>query len=502
MTWHNLRLLLITTPPEPNLDALATASLDAVILQCAGQHNPVATVTATRPDLPLVVLADVSGDATLRLIAAGADEVLPLSAPMADIMRAVQHAVARKQRGHVGWGSDIGPAAPAPGEKAHAVPPQLEAIGRLAGGVAQDFNNLLMIIEGNAERLLTALPNEDPQRGRVAAISAASRRGVVLTQKLLAFGRKQPLVAAPVDLNSIITDCAPLLRRRLGPSIRLVTHLDKDLPQVRADRTQMVQVLSNLARTAAEAMPAGGTFSITSDSAVVDAEMRRTRPWLASGRFVRLQFTDTGAGIEEQSLPHVFEPFFTPSSALPPEGGSHIGLRGDGLDLPSVYGVVKQSNGFIWIDSQVGKGTRITILLPPLGVEDVRSNGHTSTSAPHVLLCEDDDEVRELLIDVLNSHGLRVTAVGSAEEALEVEAQHAFDLLLTDVGLPGAKGPELAREVRRRSPRLPVLFISGQSGDIFEDEGQLDSPRGFLQKPFSSRALVSSLHELLIPQRD
>jgi CheY-like chemotaxis protein len=130
----------------------------------------------------------------------------------------------------------------------------------------------------------------------------------------------------------------------------------------------------------------------------------------------------------------------------------------------------------------------------------VRTTGHAG--APHVLLVEDDEEVRELLIDVLNSHGLRVTPVGSAEEALLVEAQHQFDLLLTDIGLPGATGPELAREVRRRSPRLPVLFISGQSGDIFEEDAQLDSPRGFLQKPFSSRALVSSLHELLKPQRD
>jgi signal transduction histidine kinase len=486
MTWHNLHLLLISSPPEPNLDALAAASLDAVILQCSGNYVPVASVTATRPELPLIVLADVDSAASSRLIAAGADEVLPVEAPISEIVRAIQHAVARKQRAHGGWSGEL----PLPaGEGVR--PPQLEAIGRLAGGVAQDFNNLLMIIEGNAERLLTALPNEDPQRGRVAAISAASRRGVVLTQKLLAFGRRQPLVAAPLDLNAIVNDCAPLLRRRLGQTIKLVTHLSKDLPQVRADRTQMVQVLSNLARTAAEAMTGGGTFTITSDTAVVDAEMRRTRPWLVPGRYVRLQFADSGSGIEEHSLPHVFEPFF----------GDGEPARGDGLDLPSVYGVVKQSGGFIWIDSEMGRGTRITILLPPLAVGEARTDVPAASVTPHVLLVEDDEEVRELLIDVLTSHGLRVTPVGSAEEALDVEAQQAFDLLMTDVGLPGATGPELARAVRQRSPRLPVLFISGQSGDIFEDEGQLDSPRAFLQKPFSSRALVASLHELLRPQR-
>ncbi len=486
MTWHSLRLILITTPPEPDLDALAAASVDAIVLQSSGQYVSVAAVIATRPELPLIVLADVDDNTALRLVAAGADEVLPAATHVNDITRAVQHAVTRKLRAH-GPRNGVGPA-----EDGRPIPPQLEAIGRLAGGVAQDFNNLLMVIEGNAERLLAALPPEDPQRQRVATISAASRRGVVLTQKLLAFGRRQPSIATPVDVNGIVNDCAPLLRRRVGSTIHLEKHLDADVPQVRMDRTQLVQVLSSLARTAAEAMPGGGTFSITTDTTVVDAETRRTRPWLATGRFVRLRFADTGEGIDEESLPHMFEPFFTPE-----------GLRGDGLDLPSVYGVIKQSGGYIWIDSQKGKGTCITVLLPPLRDEELRADVEAPSGiAPHVLLVEDDEEVRALLIDVLNSHGLRVTPVGSAEEALVVQGQHAFDLLLTDVGLPGASGPELAREVRSRSPRLPVLFISGQSGDIVEDEGELESPRGFLQKPFSSRALVASLHELLKPQRD
>ncbi len=487
MTWHSLRFILITTPPEPNLDALAAASVDAIVLQSTGQYVSVASVTATRPELPLIVLADVDESTALRLVAAGADEVLPASAPVTDIMRAAHHAVARKLRVQ-------GPrnGGPSTADAGRPIPPQLEAIGRLAGGVAQDFNNLLMVIEGNTERLLAALPPDDPQRERVAAISAASRRGVVLTQKLLAFGRRQPSIATPVDVNGIISDCAPLLRRKLGTTIHLATQLDPDVPQVRVDRTQVVQILSSLARTAAEAMPGGGTFTIATDTLVVDAGMRRTRSWLTTGRFVRLRFVDSGEGIDDESLPHMFEPFFTPE-----------GSRGGGLDLPSVYGVVKQSGGFIWIDSQSGEGTCITVLLPPLRIEEVHTAPDApSAVSPHVLLVEDDEEVRKLLIDVLNSHGLRVTPVGSAEEALAVERQHAFDLLLTDVGLPGASGPELAREVRNRSPRLPVLFISGQSGDIFEDGGDLDSPRGFLQKPFSSRALVASLHELLKPQRE
>lgn len=486
MAWHNLRLLLITSPPEPNLDAVATASVDALVLQSTGQSVPVGSITATRPELPLIVLAEADEPALLRLIAAGADEVLHPATPLAEIVRGIQRACARKQRIHESLSHDL----PVRARDGEPIPPQLEAIGRLAGGVAQDFNNLLMVIEGNTERLLTALPPDDPMRGRVAAISAASRRGVALTQKLLAFGRRQPLAAAPLDLNAIISDCAPMLRRRLGSAVTLAMRLDADLPQVRADRAQIVQVLSNLARTAAEAMPTGGTFTIEGDTQVVDADMRRTRPWLTPGRYVRLQFSDTGNGIEEELLPHMFEPFFAPD-----------GSRGDGLDLPSVYGVVKQSGGFIWINSRVGEGTRITILLPPLGVEEPTELHAPRAIQPHVLLVEDEDEVRELLIDVLSSNGLRVTPVASAEEALAIESKHTFDLLLTDVGLPGASGPELAREVRRRSPLLPVLFISGQSRDTFEPEGHVDSPRGFLQKPFSSRQLVASLHELLNPQQ-
>ena len=174
MTWHSLRILLLTTPPEPNLDAIAAAALDAIVLQSPVQFVPVASIAATRPEVPLIVLADVDAEVSPRLIAAGADEVLPLGTSMTDIVRAVQHALARKQRAH-GPGSGEPPVS----ADMRPIPPQLEAIGRLAGGVAQDFNNLLMIIEGNAERLLSALPGEDPQRGRVAAIStaAAPRRG-------------------------------------------------------------------------------------------------------------------------------------------------------------------------------------------------------------------------------------------------------------------------------------------------------------------------------------
>lgn len=479
MPWHSLRLQLISSPPEPNLDALTAASCDAIVLQCAGSLGAVASIAAARPDLPLIVLADVSQDVSLRLVAAGADDVLPRDAAMPDIMAAVQQAVAQKQLDQEAW-IEVGKGS----GDAHSLPPQLEAIGRLAGGIAQDFNNLLLVVDGNAERLLAGLAADDPLRDRAAAIAAATRRGVVLTQKLLAFGRQQPLAPIPLDVNAIVTDCAPLVRRALGSTIRLMVELTPDLPQVRVDRLQMVQVLSSLARTAAGAMPDGGVFTITTDTVVVDADMRRPRPWLASGQFVRLQVADSGPGIEEHSLPHVFEPFFSTGTS-----------RGSGLDLPSVYGVVKQNGGFIWVDSQVGHGTRVTILLPQL--QSATALDDVPSEVPRVLLVEDDDEVRALLIDVLRSHGVDVTSVASAEEALELEQTQPFDLLLTDIGLPGLDGRELARVIRHRSPRLPVLFISGQSGEVLDAEAALALPHGFLQKPFSSRALVASLHELL-----
>jgi CheY-like chemotaxis protein len=308
MTWPNLRLLFITSPPEPNLDAIAAASVDGIVLDCAAECDPVASISATRPQLPLIVLANADEETSRRLMKAGAAAVLAPDAPFAEIARAVD----RSSRGS-------------------AVPPQAEAI-QAADGVAQEFNNVLMVIDGHAEQLLAGLPQGDPRRARVAAISAASRRGALLTQKLLAFGRP--------DRN-----------------------------------------------------------------------------------------------------------------ATPPA-------------------------------------------TPPAVVEEPRSDSRAPTThTPHVLLVEDDEAVRELLIDMLRSHGLRVTPVGSAEEALA--SGHAFDLLVTDVGLPGASGPALARQVRRRAPGLPVLFISGQSSDLVEDDAQLDAPRGFLQKPFSSRALVARVQELL-----
>ncbi len=229
---------------------------------------------------------------------------------------------------------------------------QLEAIGRLAGGVAHDFNNLLTVISGETESLLDRLPHESPLRTSVHEIARAADRAASLTQQLLAFGRRQVLIARPVDLNEVVLDL-PVLLGHQGAGIS--THLTPDLPPVSVDRSRLEQVLINLISNARDAMGGRGSLTIATDLVEADASMREGRPWLPGGSWVRLQMTDTGPGIAPEVLPHVFEPFFSTKDAGPATG----------LGLSTVYGIVKQSDGFVWIQSDPGAGARVTILLPP-----------------------------------------------------------------------------------------------------------------------------------------
>jgi PAS domain S-box-containing protein len=365
---------------------------------------------------------------------------------------------------------------------------RLEAVGRLAGGIAHDFNNLLLVISGQSERLLEGLAGGDPLRGAAAAIQGAAERAATLTHQLLAFGRRQMLIPSPIDLNTVVGDMEALLRHSVGKDVALVTQLAHNLPRTRADRAQIEQVLVNLAVNARDAMPQGGRLTLATDVFVVTDELRHSRPWLTDGQFVRLQVSDTGVGVSPDILPHLFEPFFTTKSGGP----------GSGLGLATVYGVVKQSGGFIWVDSRQGHGTRVTLLLP--AVEAAVTEPMTTRPAPRenavVLLVEDEEAVRELLISVLERAGFEVHAATTGEQALELERQRRFDVLLTDVVLPTITGPQLAREIRRRSPRTRVLFMSGYVGDSL-DAAESGGPRAFIQKPFTARALVERVRELL-----
>ncbi len=507
-TWNSLETVVLTGTVDDLRGARLPAGAAAFVVDCAEPHAALLTLVP-RTGAAIILLSDADVRGAAQLVAAGADDVLLRSASFADVMRAARHAVARRTRGRDDTRreapreqpSTLPAAAPTTADASIVIgqpvdvptvhprdsgprdmPPQLQAVGRLAGGVAHDFNNLLQIIGGSAEELVHELEAGDGRREAAQAIVDAARRAATLTHQLLAFGRRQTLIATPLDISTLISDALTHLRGRVGEGIRIATKLTPDLPHVHADRSQILEVLSNLAANAAEAMPDGGTISISTAVVSVDDELRRGRAWLKPGRFVRILVADTGVGIDDKTLPHLFEPFF----------GTKTQWGGTGLGLSSVYGIIKQSGGFIWVESQVGKGTRVTILLPPV-VETAGQVAGPAEVRGRVMLVEDDEGVRDLLAGVLTHYGYEVDAYESAESALAHEGR--FDLLLSDVLLPGMNGPDLAREIRKTYPGVPVLLMSGDTGHVV-DPKELDA-RGFLQKPFSARTLVARVEDLI-----
>lgn len=371
---------------------------------------------------------------------------------------------------------------------------QFEALGRLAGGVAHDFNNLLLVISGQVERLIDGLPPGDPLRHAVQAIERATERAATLTEHLLAFGRRQTLHARTVDLRDLLDEVGPRLVDR-DRSVRAVVRVVDRLPPVYADQLRLEQVLRSLFANARDAMPEGGEVVMTADLVHVDDEMRAGRPWLPlGGRWVRLRVEDSGPGIPASVLPRVFEPFFT--TRRPGSGA--------GLGLSTVYGIVKQSDGFVWVDSVPGSGTCVTILLPPSATASrtVEREPPAAPAQPRVLLVEDQEGVRELLTTVLQRNGFDVVPAASGEAALDLAADAEFDILLTDIVLPGMTGLDLARRVRRQAPETHVLFMSGYTGDAILDTAEFGGEASFIQKPFASKALIARLRALLLRADD
>ena len=379
-------------------------------------------------------------------------------------------------------------------ESTAALRQQLEAVGRLAGGVAHHFNNLVHLINGESERVLEGLPPAHPLRESAEMIAEAGRRAAALTQHLLAFGRRQTIIAVPVDLNAVVAELRTNPPFPLPPNVHVDMQLGADLPPVRFARALLDQVLASLAANAVEAMPDGGTIRLSTDRASTGGEAVAVRPWLTAGEWVRLQVSDSGAGISPDVLPRVFEPFFTTKTAG----------AGNGLGLSTVYGIVKQSGGFVWIDSTPGRGTQVTMLLPPAETAEqpVVTAGGGPVANRRVLIVEDESGIRTLLTSMLTRGGLQVTAAASAEEALTLADQTPCDLLLTDVVLPGMKGPELARRICQRHPGVKVLFMSGYTGDALADQGDVQDPRAFIQKPFTARELLARVQEILRTTRE
>jgi two-component system, cell cycle sensor histidine kinase and response regulator CckA len=370
---------------------------------------------------------------------------------------------------------------------------KMEAIGRLAGGIAHDFNNLLTSILGHSELTLYKLHSDDPLRDGIEQVMKAADRAAGLTRQLLAFSRKQVLQPRVFDLNAIVADMEKMLRRLIGEDMDLVTKLAPDLGSVKADPGQIEQVVMNLAVNARDAMPNGGRLVIETANVDLDEVYVWQHGDMAPGKYIMLAVSDNGSGIDEETLTHIFEPFFTTK-----EHG-----KGTGLGLSTVYGIVKQSGGHIWVYSEIGRGTVFKIYLPrveetpeihkpPVGAEPLHG---TET----LLLVEDEEGVRELVRKILEAKGYTVISSRLPREALQLadSQQKPVDLLITDVIMPQLNGDELARQITTKYPGVKVLFISGYTGDSVGSHNGTKPGMAFLEKPFSADSLAREVRQLL-----
>ncbi len=370
---------------------------------------------------------------------------------------------------------------------------KMEAVGRLAGGVAHDFNNLLMVISGYAEVMLAALEPDHTLREKALAIQQASDRATTLTRQLLAFSRKQLLELKVVDVNAIVADMERLLRPLIGENVEFITSLTPEAAHTRADAGQLEQVLMNLVVNAKDAMPNGGTLTIQTEKIVVDENHRREPTFIRPGHYVMLSVSDTGMGMDKETQSRIFEPFFTTK-----EKG-----KGTGLGLSTVYGIVKQSGGYVMVQSEEGRGTTFQIYLPRV---DGVAEKHTAPVAhaalggtETVLLVEDEESVRQLVRETLEAKGYRVVEAQNGESGMAAAAQHdgKIDLVITDVVMPGMGGRELVKQLAQIRPETKVLYLSGYTEDAIVSEGTIESGAAFLQKPFTLQNLSRKVREVL-----
>ncbi len=372
---------------------------------------------------------------------------------------------------------------------------KMEAIGRLSGGIAHDFNNLLTTIIGYSELMFEDLSDNDPLRKFLAEIIKAGNSAASLTRQLLAFSRKQVFELEVFDLNEEITDLKKMLQRLIGEDVRLDTFLTPKLGKIKADQAQMQQVIINLAVNARDAMPRGGKLTIeTADVDLDESYVREHDVKLEPGPYVMLSVSDTGIGMDKETQDNIFEPFFTTK-----EKG-----KGTGLGLATVYGIVKQSDGYIWVYSETGKGTAFKIYMPVVQEEAVSKKEKQVSSeqlkgSETVLLVEDEQYVRNLLGRVLKQYGYTVLEAQDGEEAMNLSAHYKdrIHLMVTDVVMPGMSGRELADRLKAFRPDMRVLFMSGYTDDAIVHHGILDSEVYFIQKPMSPKALARKVQEVL-----
>jgi len=369
---------------------------------------------------------------------------------------------------------------------------KMEALGLLAGGVAHDFNNLLAVITGYSDLLLESPASSEPDHRKVEQIKQAANSAASLTRQLLMFSRQQVVQPVILDINQTVGNIEKMLRRLIKENIEFTVVLDRYLDRVRADPGQIEQIILNLVVNARDAMPNGGKLRIQTTNAHLEKDSPQAGAGGPRGRFILLEVTDTGTGMDQQTQARIFEPFFTTKA---------VG-KGTGLGLATVYGIVKQSNGHIEVQSTLGHGSSFKIYLPAAeqteaDQESRNNSAETAFSGETVLVVEDAKPLRGLICEALSASGCTVLSARDGREALQIvnERKGVIDLLLTDVIMPGISGPALAKQVRSLRPRTKILFMSGYSGEFLPD--MLTPGVSFIQKPFTVADLARKIHKML-----
>ena len=371
---------------------------------------------------------------------------------------------------------------------------KLEAIGKLAGGIAHDFNNLLTVIHGYSDLLLSKISTNDPIHNQIRQINEAATRAEALTRQLLAFSRKQIMKPKVIDLNNLIHEMEDMLERLIGADIKFIVNLNSDVGKIKADPGQIEQVIMNLAVNARDAMQNGGTMTIETLNTMIDHRFKDNYPETVIGNYVQLKISDTGFGMDKETQGHIFEPFFTTK-----EKG-----EGTGLGLATVYGIIKQSGGYIYVNSELTKGTTFNLYFPrvdePLDSEEKTKVADTKLYGDEtILVVEDQDEVRHLITDALNIYGYNVLEAPHGGSALLTCEKYdgTIDLIISDIVMPQMNGQELVERLLPLQPQMKVLFISGYAENIFSDRNVLDPGTLYVQKPFTPIELLGKVRYVL-----
>lgn len=370
---------------------------------------------------------------------------------------------------------------------------KMEAIGQLAGGIAHDFNNIMAVVIWFGELLLAGNQRAKQRQELARNILEAGKQGVMLTRQIMAFSRKQILMPSVLSLNTVLRDMGPMVKSLIGSGIELVVELAPDLALIKADPSQIGQVVLNLAANAHDAMPKGGRLIITTANVELGEPTNQQHPDVTPGRYALLSVHDTGSGMSDDVLSHIFEPFFTTKDAG----------KGTGLGLATVYGIVKQGRGHIDVSSKVGQGTTFRVYLPVVEEAPAKPNSQsiqlTSKGHETILIVEDHDTVRNMIAMLLQQHGYNVLEASNGAEGLAVAENHRgpIHLVITDLVMPKLSGREMADRLTALNPGLPVLFMSGYTEDVVIQQGVESSTVDFLHKPFDVTALTQKVREIL-----